>query len=319
MPPSIFDRFKESLEDLNPSWPCGVAISGGGDSVALYRLLLDIAGADNLVLCHFNHNLRSSAVDDELFVRRLAEEHGVRFESDTWQGRKEGNLQQASRWARYEFFQKISKKHNLNAMFLGHTQDDVAETVLMRLGKGSGLTGLTGIRAKTQMNGIKILRPLLDIDRITLRAYLKEIGQTWCEDPSNENNDFQRVRVRRLKDSLAEAGISFQAIGAAAKSLQRAEAVVEKSVESFRKTYVKPLEKGGFSIDKSLLNQPKEVALQTLSDLILATNPAPIAPRTKKRERALEMLEAQNFPVQLGGIEIRQDSKGFVLTKPNLS
>ena len=227
----------------------GVAVSGGIDSVALLHLLLEIRGELGIVLSvvHFNHKLRRAESDaDQEFVARLAREHDLAFHTDSddvaqHAAEERVSVEAAARELRYGFFRHLLgndgqddpqglKPHSLSApdgaagsgalsnptsasldkIVTGHTLDDQAETVLMRLIRGAGLRGLGGIHPRLlvededgEVSG-EIIRPLLAIRRRDLEQYLKDIGQSWREDSTNTDDAFTRNRVRKLLVPLLE-------------------------------------------------------------------------------------------------------------------
>ena len=183
----------------------GVAVSGGVDSVALLRLLLDLRAELGIVLSvvHFNHQLRAIDADfDEQFVRELAEQHGLHFycgNGDVRQAAQKNHLsvEAAARKLRYAYFGELLASGTLNRIATGHTLDDQAETVLLRLARGAGTRGLAGIHPAVSItNDGWIVRPLLTTRRTELELYLNSRGQTWREDKSNRDLRYARNRVR---------------------------------------------------------------------------------------------------------------------------
>ncbi|MGA8838694.1 MAG: tRNA lysidine(34) synthetase TilS [Candidatus Sulfotelmatobacter sp.] len=209
----------------------GVAVSGGLDSVAMLRLLLDLRGELGIVLSvvHFNHGLRGADSDaDQEFVAQLAREHGVEFQVDCGDvpqlaAEEHCGIEAAARELRYGFFESLLDPDNssendpgsspappLNKIATGHTLDDQAETVLMRLIRGTGLRGMGGIYPRIVVEHEdgeghgEIVRPLLGIRRNELEQYLADVKQAWREDSSNADAKFTRNRVRRLVLPLLE-------------------------------------------------------------------------------------------------------------------
>jgi tRNA(Ile)-lysidine synthase len=190
----------------------GVAVSGGADSVALLRLLLDLRGELGIVLSvvHFNHQLRGAESDeDERFVAELARQHKLELHSDRGQvaahaAEKHLSLETAAREMRYQFFRRLLLEGHLTRVATAHTLDDQAETVLLRIARGAGTRGLGGIYPQLSVRGSQfsasdqaaIVRPLLSIRRKNLEVYLKGIGQSWREDSSNRDLRHARNRVR---------------------------------------------------------------------------------------------------------------------------
>lgn len=176
-----------------------VALSGGADSCALLDILVDLRDlALHLVVAHLNHCLRGSESDaDEEFCHFRAQGYGLPFVSQRIDvaeiARTEGiNLEDAGRRARHRFLEEVRSSHEGVAIALAHHADDQAETVLMRLLRGSGTTGLSGM---SWSNGPRI-RPLLDISRSEIEAYLTGRGLSHREDLSNRDTRFLRNRIR---------------------------------------------------------------------------------------------------------------------------
>ena len=226
----------------------GVAVSGGPDSVALLRVLLELRAELGIVVAavlHFNHKLRSAESDaDEAFVRTLAENHGLEFISDSDDtaaaAAKTGEgIEATARRLRYEFFADVIRalerpaSHNepiVEVVATGHTLDDQAETVLMRLLRGSGTRGLAAILPKQRVDihqGAEfghIIRPLLQVRRSDVLAYLRTIAQDFREDASNRDKQFLRNRVRHELLPLLERDYNPQVATALAQTAEIARA-----------------------------------------------------------------------------------------------
>jgi len=200
----------------------GAAVSGGADSVAMLRLLLELRGEIGVVLsvAHFNHKLRGCDSDaDERFVAELAQRHKLelcceRRDVAAYAAEKHLSLETAGREMRYEFFRRLLLQGQLNRIATAHTLDDQAETVLLRIVRGAGSRGLAGIYPQLsvvssqfsesnqhsaisiQSQPASIIRPLLGTRRKDIKVYLSELGQGWREDKSNRDLRHARNRVR---------------------------------------------------------------------------------------------------------------------------
>lgn len=177
-----------------------VALSGGADSTALLHLLTGLPDySPRLVAAHLNHCLRGPESDaDEEFCRELAHRYAIPFESrhiDVAElaSRQGLNLEDAGRRARIAFFDQVREQWHAAAVVLGHHADDQAETVLMRLLRGAGPDGLTGMPYRNERGYI---RPLLEITRPEIESWLTQLGLTWREDASNRDIAFLRNRIR---------------------------------------------------------------------------------------------------------------------------
>lgn len=203
-----------------------VAFSGGADSTALLDLLSRLPGYRlRLIAAHVNHCLRGAESDgDEAFCREMAGRYGIPFETLRCDVRNLAsverlNLEDAARHVRIDFFDEISNRYGAAAVVLAHHADDQAETVLMRLLRGSGMTGLSGMAYR---NARDYIRPLLEISRTEIEQYLLRRGLAWCEDASNSDTAYLRNRIRHeLLPLLEEYNPAIRSTLAATASVIR--------------------------------------------------------------------------------------------------
>ncbi len=205
-----------------------VAFSGGADSLALLLLLWAHfpERRGKLVALHFNHRLRGRAADaDEAFCRRVCAALGVTFRAGHWRRPAKNASEAEARAARFAFFEREQKRLRAPALWLGHQQDDIAETMLMRLARGSGTAGLAAPRPVQAMPGGRVhLRPLLTLKKAELTAALRAAGATWREDATNAGGDFFRNRVRRsVVPAWRQAAAGRDALAGAALARERLE------------------------------------------------------------------------------------------------
>jgi tRNA(Ile)-lysidine synthase len=231
--------YVEKHELLRPGDRVGIAVSGGADSVALLRILVELRRELGIVLSvvHVNHKLRGAeSDDDELFVRELADAYGLAFvakaiDVKTFASEHKLSIEAGARSLRYDFFCNLLQKNQQDKVATAHSVDDQAETVLLKLARGAGTRGLAGIypklivtsrfsrrRKSSGSAAPAIIRPLLERRRSDLDCYLREIGQSWREDSSNCQALYTRNRIRhdilprleeqvnpRAREALAEA------------------------------------------------------------------------------------------------------------------
>jgi tRNA(Ile)-lysidine synthase len=181
--------------------PWAVAFSGGADSLALLLLLWAHwpGRRKKLVALHFNHRLRGRESDgDEAFCRQVCTGLGIRFYSSRWRTARKAASEADARAARFHFFEGKLRVLRSRVLWLGHQQDDIAETMFMRLARGSGTAGLAAPRpVQAMQDGRLHLRPLLTLRKARITAGLRAAGSVWREDATNGGDDFFRNRIRR--------------------------------------------------------------------------------------------------------------------------
>jgi|tagenome__1003787_1003787.scaffolds.fasta_scaffold20964649_2 tRNA(Ile)-lysidine synthase len=181
-----------------------IAVSGGADSVALLRVMLELRAELGIVLsvAHFHHGIRGATADaDAAFVSELAEAHDLELYVDRGDARDYSrenkiSLETAAREMRREFFAKLLQEKKIARIATAHTLDDQAETVLMKLLRGAGTRGVAGVFPEQRLTAGSVVRPLLEVHRAELRDYLRRLNQVWREDESNADLSFTRNRVR---------------------------------------------------------------------------------------------------------------------------
>lgn len=227
MPLTLAARVSDALNGLlGAAVPVrlGVAVSGGGDSLALLHLMHDWARANgsDLRAVTVDHGLRAAAPGEAAQVARLCADLGLPHDTLHWTGwDQSGNLQAEARRARYRLMAGWARGHDLQAVALGHTLDDQAETVLMRLARGSGVDGLSAMAGRRDDLGMRWLRPLLAIRRDDLRAFLSGLGVDWVDDPSNADTRFDRIKTRQALAQLAGLGIDAEGLADTATGWDR--------------------------------------------------------------------------------------------------
>jgi tRNA(Ile)-lysidine synthase len=194
---AVLSEFCKNLTDRRP---LGIAVSGGSDSLGLLFGMAQVLPPTRLVALTVDHGLRDGSAEEARAVKWSCRRLGVRHETLLWQGEKPASgLQAKARAARYGLLSEAASRLGLAAIVTGHTSDDQTETLTMRRARGlrDGAPGLTGIPRASLFDGrVWVLRPLLGVDRASLRRYLLSAGMDWIEDPSNRDIRFERVRVR---------------------------------------------------------------------------------------------------------------------------
>lgn len=248
-----------------------LAVSGGPDSVALMWLAARWRNAfksgPRLVAVTVDHALRPESAAEARAVKKLA--HALALEHHTlrWRGAKpQTGVPSAARAARYTLLSRLARAHGAIHVLTGHTRDDQAETVLMRMTRGSGLAGLAGMARQVRRESFVLARPLLDVPKSRLLATVRQAGVAVADDPTNHNPDFTRPRLRALMPALAREGCDARNLARLARRLARANAaldtvaaVAERAVVAFdRRTLRSDLDGARF------FAVPEEIRLRLL-------------------------------------------------------
>lgn len=208
----------------------GVAVSGGSDSLALLHLVAHWTrrNGGTVWAATVDHGLRPEAAQEAQFVARQCASLAVSHEVLTWQGwNGTGNLQAEARKARYALLGAWGAKHALDEILIGHTEDDQAENLLIRLSRKSGVDGLAAMASRFTRNDQVFGRPLLTVSRAHLRAFLKKAGIEWCEDASNADLKYDRVKAREAMLHLKPLGLDAATLSAVSLRLADARDALE--------------------------------------------------------------------------------------------
>lgn len=210
-----------------------LAVSGGADSIALMHLVYEWAlrrhARLHLHIATVDHGLRAEAEDECRFVAKEAAHLGLSHEILKWHHEEPiaRNIQAEARTARYQLLADHAGSLGCDHIVTAHHLDDQAETVLMRLIRGSGVSGLSGMVTTSRIDHFDLHRPLLSVPKSRLMASLKARGHNWIEDPSNRNEDFFRVRMRQMLPALAREGCDATRLAKTARRMARAEQALE--------------------------------------------------------------------------------------------
>jgi tRNA(Ile)-lysidine synthase len=188
-----------------------LAVSGGPDSIALMWLAARWRGAlargPRLIAVTVDHGLRPEAAREARDVKRLARSLDLPHRTLRWTGTKpKTGLPAAAREARYRLLAQAARASGATHILTAHTRDDQAETLLMRMLRGSGIAGLAAMARETEREGVWLARPLLDVSKSQLIATLKKAKVGFADDPTNRDTNYTRTRLRALMPALAEEG-----------------------------------------------------------------------------------------------------------------
>jgi len=288
----------------------GVAVSGGGDSMALLNLLHEWGGGEvDLAAVTVNHGLRAEAASEAEFVASVCENMEIPHQVLYWDGtQNNGNLQNAARVARYRLLADWALEMSRDIVLLAHTSNDVAETFLMNLSRSAGIDGLAAMPDRFVRNGVTFARPLLRESRLTLRSYLKACGRGWIEDPSNHDLRFDRVKMRGLLDILEGYGLSAEVVSDSAFALADSRDIVRNETSGLARSCAAD-DRGDVLLSRiPFASAPFELRRRLLALAIRYVSNAEYPPRHASVATLLNVKE-DNWKSTLGGCVITADQK----------
>lgn len=267
-----------------------VAVSGGVDSVCLLcwlaQLNLDV------VALHVNHGLRAAAETETQYVKSLCAQLNIPCHIFYWTDAKPASgIEAAARNARYKFMTDFCAAENIDVLLVAHQADDQIETFLMNLGRGSGLSGLAAMRPVSYRDGIKIVRPLLNVYRSELKKYCDDNGIRYFSDEMNDDPHYTRVRIRQNRHLLSEKlGITDNRILLAIENLNRARDALDGNVADL----VAQVKNNDYALffDSFLFDQAPDIRLKFLGTLIQIIGGNNYQPRLNSLQCALDRLHA---------------------------
>lgn len=257
--PEQFRRAVAAYSRQGTSGPIGLAVSGGGDSVAMMHLAARSLDSERLRVVSVDHGLRPEAANEIALVAGQAAQLGLPHDILRWAWDGQGNLQAAARDGRWNAIRKWAEAGNTDTIFLGHTEDDQLETLLMRLARGSGIDGLTAMSRADWRDGLRVVRPLLDLSRESLRDWLRSERIAWCDDPGNDDPRFDRVRARQMFTQLEMLGLSRKRLLQTVDHMQAAHLSLQRAAQDFARKHVRQ-DAGDLIFDAAALALDKEDA-----------------------------------------------------------
>ena len=234
--PILAQEAKPLFADWKAAPALVLAVSGGPDSIALMWLAARwrraLTRGPDLIAVTIDHGLRPAAAREARDVKRLAQTLDLPHRTLRWTGAKpRTGLPAAARDARYRLLAKAARASGATHVLTAHTRDDQAETLLMRMSRGSGIAGLAAMARQSERDGVLLVRPLLQVPKARLVATLKRAGIGFADDPTNRDMGFTRPRLRAIMPALAAEGCDARNLARLASRLARANAALELLVD----------------------------------------------------------------------------------------
>lgn len=313
----IYKKFEKTL-DINENFI--VAVSGGPDSLALSFLSKIYSIKRNLKAKFYivDHRMRSESTNEAKTVKKILKKNLINSEILTLKSRKlKRNIQSLARLKRYNILFAKCKQFKINHILLGHHLDDLFENFFIRLVRGSGLKGLVSLDKKGKMGQTNLHRPLLNQKKSDLIFLSNKVFDFYVKDPSNEDDKFLRIKIRKLIFNLQKDGLDKNKLTMTINNLKRSNDVINFYVN-------KNLEKNTFFSKKNnhlILNneffqQPYEVVLRALSDSIKLIGKRYYSARGKKLDKIIRDIDNDRvYKATLGGCVIEKANQTVIISK----
>jgi len=313
----IYKKF-EKLLDVNENFI--VAVSGGPDSLALafFSKIYSIKKKLNAKYYIINHQLRSESSSEAKYVKKILRKLYINAEILDWRGTKpKNNIQSLARTKRLELLFSKCRKSGINNILLGHHQEDLFENFFIRILRGSGLKGLISFGKKTKFGNINVLRPLINEKKQDLILVSKKVFGFYVEDPSNDEEKFLRVRVRKLLKGLKINGLSQKKFNDTIINLKKSNDVINHYVnKNLESNSFFSYEENRLILNDKFFNQPYEIVFRSLSDSINLVGKNYYASRGRKIDRIIKDIQKNTFlKCTLGNCVIEKVNQTVIISK----
>ena len=309
----IYFRFREKISSFIGKERFAIAVSGGSDSLALSVLakLYSLENDNDFVSLIIDHKLRKESAEEARVTYKNLTQNKIKAKILTYQGEKfSSNIQKKARDLRYDLFHKYCAKNKIKFLILAHHQDDLIENFYIRLIRGSGIKGLTSLQNIFEYSkDFYLLRPLLNFNKQELLSVTKKSYSSWIEDPSNKNDKFLRVRIRKMQTKLQKEGFDPKRIIKTIDNLNTAKNSLDFYIFKSEKKYLNFYKEGYATLKSSIFNnEAQEVIFRVIIKAIHFVSGEYYPPRSDSLKGLMKNLLAKSFKSStLGGCLIEKN------------
>ena len=314
----IYLNFQKRLNSLKHQFFL-IAVSGGPDSLALTALSKAYSYNNNCKIYYvlIDHKLRKNSSKEASSVKRLLKKHKIKITIIKNKKKITKNIQNEARNIRYNLLASFCKKNKIRYILTAHHLNDQVETFFIRLSRGSGLDGLSSMKQITNLeDNIQVVRPLLDLKKNKLTQLSKKVFGKYYLDPSNEDEKYLRIRIRKLKKILEKSGINYDQISKSIKNLASSRDTLEIYFNKIYKDTVRKKKNKIIINFKNLSNLNLEMKIKIFKKSIKDFTNAYYTPRSKKVLNLIEQIYSKkNARLTLGGCLIFRDQGHVIMVK----
>ena len=313
----IYQKFEKDL-DINENFI--VAVSGGPDSLALSFLakIYSIKKSLNIKYFIVDHKLRKNSTLEASLVKKKLKKFLINLNILTWHGVKPNkNIQSVARKKRYKLLVNQAKKFKIKNILLGHHLDDLFENFFIRILRGSGLNGLVSLSKKTQNDQVNLIRPLLNFNKSDLIYISNYIFGSYIKDPSNEDDKFKRVKIRKFLKQLETEGLDRNKFLLTIKNLKFSNETIKFYTKKNLEVNTSFLEKANSVILKeNFFYHSSEVVFRSFTEIIKLIGKKYYPTRGKKIDNVIQSINTKtSLKVTLGGCLIKKVNQTVIVSK----
>jgi len=316
---SIYKDFKKLLKSGNSY---AVAVSGGPDSLALayFSKCFSLENKTKFLYFIVDHRLRKDSGLEAKKVSARLKKFGINCKILTWKGKKPtSNIQSIARYNRYHLIAKECKKSKTKNLLLGHQIEDLYENFFLRLLRGSGLKGLISmdVTSEDSTNGIKIFRPLINIEKLKLINVSKKVFNFFIKDPSNTNDVFARIRIRKLINELKREGLDINKLKLSIKNLKDSDRTIKFYVSrNIEENAIYFENKQNYFLKRDFFYQPNEIVFRSLSSVLNKISKRYYSPRGKSLVELINKVKFKDFKKStLGGCIVEKINESVLISR----
>ena len=317
----FYSKFKSTIYKDIKNKSFAIAVSGGADSLCLayFSKIYSSEFKNKIYVLIVDHKLRKKSHNEALKVKKILKKRNIPSKILSWKGKlPKSNIQKKARDMRYSLISNYCVKKRVKYLITAHHLDDQIENFFIRLLRGSGLTGLSSMATNTNYSKrLKIIRPFLNLNKADLKYVTLNYFKTYIKDPSNNNEKFLRVRIRKYKKTMEKEGLDTKKISKTVENLLSANKALNFYKSKALNKHVSFLAKNKCLINKKIfLEEAGEIIFKSFSDILSLVSGTYYPPRSKKIVSLIDRLQKNNFTKStLGGCIIEEKDNFILISK----
>jgi len=320
---NFYTKFKSIISKDIKKKNFALAVSGGADSLCLayFSKIYSIQSSSRAHVLIVDHKLRKESSREALRVKKILLKKNIYSKILKWNGKiPKSNIQKNARDMRYALLSNFCRKNNLKYLITAHHGDDQIENFFIRLIRGSGLTGLSSMSEKVKYSkNLKIIRPFLKFEKRDLKYVTLNYFKTYIKDPSNKNEKFLRIRIRKYRKNMEKEGLDTKKIMKTVDNLLSADQALNFYKNKALYRHVSFISKNKCLVNKKIFtDEAQEIIFKSFSDILSLVSGTYYPPRSKKVVNLINRLKGKNFSKSTLGGCIIEERDNFVLISKEL-